>query len=510
MIHTGVKVLCGRMLLAATAIAVSGCVPEGAYQPPSILSDASHSVAPQEITGDGIGIPLAAAFIPSNPNLAAQGRNGMHGDSYASGSYPYAGPSGTHPLVRSANMGGLFGGECATVVFDSKGLLYTFCSKLTEMALYALDPDSLKVLAKKVLPLRDSNKSLNIKAIMGDTSGGAYFHLDHQDRPIIATADRKIQIFELKTVGTGLSWEVAEAHDLSGVLPAKARVTDAAPDWQGNLWFVTREGIVGAVTRGSGVIHVTQLAGEEIQNALAVAADGVYLVSNFAIYRFGLDGDGKPAVTWRQTYDRGTQLKPGQIDQGSGTTPTLLDYQGHKWVAISDNADAQIGAVIYDRETGALVCREPLFQPGLGATDNSFIAYGNSIVVENNYGYQGLFHNNWTQPGVSRIDINPDDSEGKVCRTRWTSNEASQTTVPKLSTANGLIYLYTREPVPGLPDTAQAYYLTTISFATGTTVRKVLTGTGINFNNNYAPITIGPNGTAYIGVLSGIVAVSDR
>lgn len=511
-------------MTALTALTVAGCLSGdgGSVSPSSgqggssgrvpspIASDDNYSLATPQITGAGVGIPLPSPNLPQHPYLAAQGRNAMHGDSYASDTHPYAGPSSAHPVVRSADMGTLFGGECATVAFDSQGRLYTFCSELTEMSLYALDPDDFRILAKKVLPLRASNKSLNIKEIMGDTSGGAYFHLDNYDRPIIATSDRKIQVFQLRSTGDGYEWTVAESHDLSGVLPETARITDATPDWDGNYWFVTREGIVGVVMRNSGEIHIRQLNGEEIQNSLAVAQEGVYIVSNYALYRFGLDGNNRPSVTWRTTYDRGTHVKAGQLDQGSGTTPTLLDYDGHRWVAISDNNDTRIGAVIYDRQTGALVCREPLFEPGLGSTDNSFIGYGNSLVIENNYGYGGPLANNWTQPGVARIDITPDAAPGQVCKTVWTSTEASQTVVPKLSTANGLVYLYTREPVPGQPDTVQAYYLTTISFATGATVRKVLTGTGRNYNNNYAPITIGPNGKAYVGVLSGILSVGDQ
>ena len=44
---------------------------------------------------------------------------------------------------------------------------------------------------------------------------------------------------------------------------------------------------------------------------------------------------------------------------------------------------------------------------------------------------------------------------------------------------------------------------------TGKRVWSVLTGVGLGYNNNYAPITLGPDGTAYIGVLGGLVAVRD-
>jgi len=36
-----------------------------------------------------------------------------------------------------------------------------------------------------------------------------------------------------------------------------------------------------------------------------------------------------------------------------------------------------------------------------------------------------------------------------------------------------------------------------------------LFGTGPAYDNNWAPITIGPDGTAYVVVFSGIVAVRD-
>ena len=50
---------------------------------------------------------------------------------------------------------------------------------------------------------------------------------------------------------------------------------------------------------------------------------------------------------WRAPYDRGTARKVGQINQGSGTTPTFL---GRNFVAITDNADARMHVLVYRRE----------------------------------------------------------------------------------------------------------------------------------------------------------------
>ena len=105
-----------------------------------------------------------------------------------------------------------------------------------------------------------------------------------------------------------------------------------------------------------------------------------------------------------------------------------------------------------------------------------------------------------TEPGVERVDI---DADGKDCHTVWRSAERAPSVVPKLSLSNGLVYTYTR---PARSDGIDAWYLTTLDFRTGRTVYRRLAGTGIGFNNNYAPVTLGPDGTAYVGVLGGVVA----
>jgi hypothetical protein len=78
--------------------------------------------------------------------------------------------------------------------------------------------------------------------------------------------------------------------------------------------------------------------------------------------------------------------------------------------------------------------------------------------------------------------------------------------VPKLSPANGLVYTYTK---PVRADGRDAWYFTALDFDSGETVYQRLAGTSLGYNNNYAPVTIGPDGTAYVGVLGGLVALRD-
>jgi hypothetical protein len=278
------------------------------------------------------------------------------------------------------------------------------------------------------------------------------------------------------------------------------------PDWSGRLWFVSQRGVVGTIDPGSGAIRTLAL-GEQITNSFSVdESGGVYIVTDAALYRFDATSAGAPAVTWREVYPNSGIHKPGQSGPGSGTTP---DVMGSQYVAIADNADP-MNVVVYKRAktvTGSrLVCAQPVFQRGASATDNSLITAGNSIVVENNHGYSGLMatmDGASTSPGIARVDI---QASGKRCKPVWSNDERAPSVVPKLSLATGLVYAYTKPP---RDDGVDAWYFTAIDFRTGATVYKRLAGTGLGFNNNWAPVTLGPDGTAYVGALGGLVRLAD-
>ena len=53
------------------------------------------------------------------------------------------------------------------------------------------------------------------------------------------------------------------------------------------------------------------------------------------------------------------------------------------------------------------------------------------------------------------------------------------------------------------------WYLTALNFCTGRTEFRRLAGTGLGYNNNYAPVSLGPDGAAYVGVLGGLVRLAD-
>lgn len=452
--------------------------------------------------------PLAHQDVPSHPFMAPHGASCMHGDPYTTNTYRWPGPLGRGLTVDSRKMG-FVGGECPTINFDGKGRIITVCVRDRWPSLLLLDPETLTILDRHALPRRRT-PMLRLRKMMQDTSGGAYFYLDAQGRAVLGTADGSIDVIAVHETHAGPRFALEESIALAPwlMLPdgSQDKLTAVLPDYAGNYWFSTRYGRVGVVNHER-TVRTVELPGEQLQNAFSVALDGVYVVSDHALYRFALDDQGAPEQVWRESYDRGHGRKLGQINQGSGTTPTIL---GEDFVAIADNAEPRMNVLVYRRGARAgsrLVCRTPVFAPGASATENTLIGHGRSLIVENNAGYdifRTMRRGKTSAPGIARIDVRED---GSGCDVKWESAEISQTTVPKLSTSTGLIYLYTKRP--NAPRRTDAYYFTAIDFATGRTVYRVLTGTGVRYDNNWAAISLSPDGTAYVGVLNGLVRVRD-
>lgn len=447
--------------------------------------------------------PVFAPRVPRHPFMAANGRSNVHNDAYQTDTYRQSGPLGGPMRMFSQSFDGAGGvGSCGiTIAFDRRGRLITTCVSAASVELRLMDPTTLDTIASHRLPDRVIPPGVS----PFQAPGGAYFYVDHRDRTVVSIG-RQIIVVALE----GDSFRRVRTYDLSSVVAAGDQLNSALPDWSGRLWFVSRnEGVVGSLDPRSGRVLGTKRTGEAIGNSFAVDdSGGVFVVTDEAQYRFDARRSGAPKVSWRRRYDNAGVKKPGQFDAGSGTTPTIM---GKKYLSITDNA-ARMQVVVMRRAKrlppgrGRVVCEQPVFRRGAGATENSIIATGRSMIVENNYGYfpppDATSGGETTEPGVERVDIR---RGGRGCRTVWKSAEISPSTVPKLSLANGLIYLYTKPE--GSPD---AWYLTAVDFRTGRTVWRRLVGTGLLFNVHYAGLAIGPTGVLYSGVLGGTVAIAGR
>jgi len=369
-------------------------------------------------------------------------------------------------------------------------------------------------------------------------------------------------------------------------------LTALMPDIHGNIWFTSRHGIVGLIHRheqteegcmkvyasyigffGSiekinkhfhthfksfsdlekyrkvesytpefeekfkEVFMIKDETREEIQNSFSVGKDGVYIVSNYALYKLRFNHETKEIEMdpkWVETFTEGElvysndrEVKPGQLSNGSGTTPTLMD---DRFVAICDNDSLQVNLCIYSQETGKLISKHKLFTNAGAAVENSVVAYGNSFIVANTYGYLDPFKANNTPGGIMRFDYNEEKGVFEQVK-NWPASGYydCKTATPKLSTPTGMLYVYNRSEEP-----YNKYYdwqITGIDFRTGLRVfyikpyfEKGSFGDNINFilkwgslgskhydrkvfNNIWGTFTFGPGNSFYIGAYRGFVRV---
>ena len=160
------------------------------------IPSAAKPVQPRLQGSPWEGPSVAVIRVEQNPSLAPEGLNGMHDDSWGTNSIPWAGPMGKDPIVQSMTPAA-FGGEFATLCFDSKGRIIGVSGQLARFQLFLLDPGTMRPLAVQDLPPRASMRkflrSLDFRVLMTDTSGGGYFHLGTGDREGRSYQDRQLR-----------------------------------------------------------------------------------------------------------------------------------------------------------------------------------------------------------------------------------------------------------------------------------------------------------------------------
>lgn len=499
-----------RALIVVGVLLLSASVARAQVPPvpiPSVAIPPPPSYEGSPATPDPIrGIPP----VPQNPFMAPNGSSEIHDDGWQTDFYTWGGPLGRSPQTLSSDLNR----DCGSITFDRQGRVVSICIGAAGAELYMFDPNTLETLATFMTPPRQDVPS----NIFQDFTGGGYFYLDNQDRVVAGTTTKHIYVIA-ETAGSP-GFTLVHDYSLTGVLNSSEKITSALPDSHGLLWFVARnDGVVGTLNLATGkidAIHLGNGAVGEIENSFATDRNGgVYIATNRKLYRFVSGAAGAPKIVWQISYPNSYQHKPGQVDDGTGTTPTVMPSG---YVNITDNADP-MDVVVYRtaaeptrlvRRHGRLhrvrlprlVCKVPIFSRGSSADENSLISAGRSMIAENNYGYNDptSVQGKVTAPGFVRVDIN---RNGRGCHRVWTNTtESAPTVVSKLSLANGLIYTYTT-------DVSGDWYWTAIDFRTGKTVYKALAGTGLGYNNNYSGISISPGGTAYLGSLGGIMALRD-
>jgi hypothetical protein len=436
--------------------------------------------------------PVRAEAPPAHPHLAPTGRTSSHGDAWASGAYPWAGPMGRQPEVDTAWLGLE---QCAATAWDSHDRMVALCGEPSASTLRIIDPDTMRPVATKELPARPDDGHAPEACREGA------FHLDDADRAVLATAERRVLAVDTSDAEDEPDLTTDETWDLSGVVPDDDCLVALMPDWEGRIWWASAGGRLGTLDPRTGRIDAFDV-GAPIANSLAVdARGGVYVVTVEAAYRFTSGPGGRIQLLWRSAYDRGSERKPGQLSQGSGSTPTLVDDA----VVITDNAEPRMHVVFLDRDSGEEICRAPVFADDASATDSSPVSVGSGVVVPNNHGYASPLSTllgRSTSPGLTRIDL----VDGECVET-WSSDLVAPSSVVKVSWPTGVVYAYTKQPTwSGV----SSWYLTAVDAHTGERIYAVRTGTGVLYDNHRAAITLAPDGAAWIATVAGLVRVRDR
>ena len=308
------------------------------------------------------GVPAT----PRNPFMAPNGRSKIHDDGWQTDAYAWGGPLGRSPRTISQAVDR----DCGSITFDRRGRVVSICVGLTGPELFMFDPRMLAELATFPLPLRQGIPT----NVFQDFTGGGYFYLDSHDRVVTSTTTRQIYVIA-ETAGKP-GFRLVHDYDLSKVLTGSEQITSAPPDQHGLLWFVPKtDGVVGTLNLATGRIHLRYMgrgSTSEIENSFATDAHGgVYIATNRKLYRFRAGPAGVPKIVWQVAYPNSYEHKPGQVDDGTGTTPTVMPGG---YVNITDNANP-MDVVVYRTarhvQGPRMVCRVPLFTKGASATENS-------------------------------------------------------------------------------------------------------------------------------------------
>ncbi|MBW2213566.1 MAG: hypothetical protein JRF48_03865 [Deltaproteobacteria bacterium] len=274
-------------------------------------------------------------------------------------------------------------------------------------------------------------------------------------------------------------------------------------DFNGDYWFISGFAHVGHLDAETGEAKTIWLYNdgyELIGAAFTVGPEGAYVLTSKAMYMFVLDAEGVPTQKWRWEY--------GDLENPDLSTPTLHD-QGRLVTFSINHPDGTTELVVMNTSAepmeaeDRLVCRMNMFKDGTAAIQNTVMAYGRSIVAENNYG--GNFYEVGDfPPGLTRVDVREDYSG---CDVIWENYTVSSQVPPRLSTGDGHIWLYSHRR--GEAEDVHAYYLTAIDFETGEVESETFVASGKRLDNPMLSVDFLPGGVMVGGVRNGIISVCD-
>lgn len=410
-----------------------------------------------------------------NPYLGINSLATMHGDAQSSDATPFAGPGdpgvgGTWKVTFTNHWA-----ACPTILAGQDGYIQALMTqflgsdaKVRKPKLAIIEPASGAQLGAMEIPT-------------GALLGGVYAYLDADSNLVMV--DGTNALTWISHSQDGMKVWVSRRIDLTDAmkLEPKDHVVGIVPDWHGRIWVASERGVVGLIDPKRNVVRLTKLQQysptERIDNSISACPQGVSIITSYGIYMLGADAStSKPRIIWSHSYDRGTKQKPGQLSHGSGATATFFGPNGSDYVMLSDNGDRQEKLIVYRSADGSAVGEGPLFTPGASGTENSMIGVQNSIVGACTFGYPYAQYPDTkpayraqVAPGMERWDVN-DDASGITLK--WRNNGIYSAAVPRLSTADNLIYTCERPRGPAGVLTGPVVYACAIDMDSGRVVHR--------------------------------------
>ena len=449
--------------------------------------------------------PVAAPDPPRHPFMAPNGRSNIHDDAYQTDTYQGPGPLGQrHARAPSTFLRGRV--RVGHVRLARAGSSTVCVGRRGARCCVLLDPNTLDTLAVDAAAAapagRRQPRSPTSPAAATSTSTTTTARS-------IPTTTRHIYVVG-ETGGARLRARARLRPHRRGRRRA-TRSSRRCPTGPAGIWFASTSGRGRRPSTRRPARSSRSTLGEPIGNSFAVdETGGVFIVTDEALYRFDAAPTGAPTVTWRETYDN-TGIAEARPDRGRLGHDADADGRA-AYVAITDNADP-MNVVVYKRaravDGARLVCKQPVFAQGRErhrpVADR---APADSIVVENNYGYAGpaaTEEGKTTTPGLERVDL---DARQRLPHGLALATSVAPSVVPKLSLANGLVYTYTKDP--RATTATDAWYLTALDFAHRQDGLQAPRRRGPRLQQQLRAGHARPDGTAYVGVLGGLVALRDK
>lgn len=446
----------------------------------------------------------------------------MHDDALSSDVFTGKAPTGDLNFTFETKKGAV-----PTLLMGSDDLLQVICvrNESTDGSikrtpyLLLLNPENMETIASFKLP---EGRALN----------NIYGYLNENDELLLANGKTIYRIAHSKNEN-GWEFEIQEKFVLESVADDFEFVA-ITPDWKGNIWFASYDSQAGFLNPKTGkfsIIALSNRKNEIVANSISSSPAGIAIATTHTLYVLNLRHK-KPQVLWQADYDRGNRVKPGKLSWGTGSSPSFFGpKKGYEYLTILDSGTEGTHLSIYNSKNGKLIASELAFEGDYEqGSENSPIAFGNSIIIASTYGFVYPASSIATEEvgelknGIQRFDVN---KNGKGAKAVWFNKNVRTTSVPKMGKDSKKIHFINE-------DSKEEQSYAELDFHTGDLVKKeiikldpysvlpnvdklsqaqqeaMLKRPGNPFNAMQMAGLFDGNGTFYQGTTFGILKISSK